>query len=356
VGTNPRGVAVADLNGDGRPDLVVTNFKSNTVSVLLGNGDGTFAAAHNFAVGDEPSKGAVLADLNGDGRPDLAVANFGSNTVSVLLGNGDGTFAAAQNFATGTQPNGVVAADLNGDGRLDLATSNFGSNSVSVLLGNRNAAKHFQITAPASVTAGTPFTITVTALTAGNGRDCLYTGTVKFTSSDSNAVLPGNYSFTKLDGGSHTFTVTLNSPGARTLTATDTAHSGTNGTAFITVNATPGAPPTPNSGSGRAATTAASGTGGTISPEDAVAVLAAAPGLSTASSPHALTAPTTNSAPLPMAARGPGALVVQDPARELPTTGAVLAPSVEKRPAEGSLGLAALEAYFAAVGPWGEGA
>src|SRR2546427_3865796 len=84
VGTHPQSVAVGDFNGDGRPDLAVANSGSNTVSVLLGIGDGTFQPARTFAAGSSPFSVAV-GDLNGDWRPDLAVANYGSNTGSVLL-------------------------------------------------------------------------------------------------------------------------------------------------------------------------------------------------------------------------------------------------------------------------------
>ena len=94
-------MAVGDVNGDGKPDIVVANDDSNTVSVLLGNGNGTFQAQQTFATGTDPSSVAV-GDVNGDGKPDLVVANDGSNTVSVLLGNGNGTFQAQQTFATGT--------------------------------------------------------------------------------------------------------------------------------------------------------------------------------------------------------------------------------------------------------------
>jgi hypothetical protein len=136
VGSYPSFVAVADVNGDGKPDLVVANQSSNTVSVLLGNGDGTFQAQKTFAVGSYPSFVAV-GDVNGDGKPDLAVANAGdsSNVVSVLLGNGDGTFQAQKTFTAGVQPYSVALADLNGDNKLDLVTTNY-SNNVSVLLGN----------------------------------------------------------------------------------------------------------------------------------------------------------------------------------------------------------------------------
>ena len=135
VGTNPRSVAVGDFNGDGRPDLAVANGNSNAVSVLLGNGDGTFQPALSFDAGNHPSSVAV-GDFNGDGRPDLAVSNFTSKNVSVLLGNGDGTFQSARTFGAGSYPHSVAVGDFNGDGRLDLAAANANSNDVSVLLNN----------------------------------------------------------------------------------------------------------------------------------------------------------------------------------------------------------------------------
>src|SRR3989442_222466 len=98
--TNPQSLAVGDLNGDGRPDLAVANPMDNTVSVLLGNGDGTFQAAPTYDIACCRARSVAVGDFNGDGRPDLAVASGGG--VSVLLGNGDGTFQAAQRF--GAQP------------------------------------------------------------------------------------------------------------------------------------------------------------------------------------------------------------------------------------------------------------
>ena len=100
-----------------------TQRLQHNVSVLLGNGDGTFGAATNFAAGRRPASVAI-GDLNGDGKLDLAVANSDSNNVSVLLGNGNGTFGAATNFAAGSEPRSVAIGDLNGDGKLDLAVAN----------------------------------------------------------------------------------------------------------------------------------------------------------------------------------------------------------------------------------------
>jgi hypothetical protein len=138
-------VAVADVNGDAKPDVVTANLFSNNVSILLGTGSGSFGAANNFAVGNSPDSVAI-ADLNGDGKPDLAVANGGSPYVSVLLNTTPPnattpTFGAATNSAVGAPRNDSVAiADFNGDGKLDLVTANqvIGNNSlgVSVLLGD----------------------------------------------------------------------------------------------------------------------------------------------------------------------------------------------------------------------------
>jgi hypothetical protein len=136
VGRTPAIVTVADLNHDGIPDLVTANADSGDVSVLLGRGDGTFAAERRFAVGVGASPTSVaVADLNGDGIPDLVTANADSNDVSVLLGRGGGTFAPQQRFAVGRTPQSVIVADLNGDGLPDLVNSNVFSDDVSVLLG-----------------------------------------------------------------------------------------------------------------------------------------------------------------------------------------------------------------------------
>jgi hypothetical protein len=135
TGEGSQAVAVGDFNGDGSPDVAVANQASNNVSVLLGNGDGTFSEPPSYPVGRDPTA-AVLGDFNGDGIPDLAVTNSSDNTVSVLLGNGDGTFQPAHTFAVGSYPIDLAVGDFDGDGTLDIVTANKGSNNVSVLLGN----------------------------------------------------------------------------------------------------------------------------------------------------------------------------------------------------------------------------
>jgi hypothetical protein len=130
-------VAVADMNGDGKPDLLVANDSS--VAVLLGNGDGTFQSAVNHSSGGDTPSFVAVADVNGDRKADLLVTNLSSDTVGVLLGNGDGTFQPAVTYSTGgSLPEAVAVADVNGDGKADLLVVNyyFMSPNVAVLLGN----------------------------------------------------------------------------------------------------------------------------------------------------------------------------------------------------------------------------
>lgn len=134
AGEDPASVAAADLDGDGSVDLIVANNDDDNVSVLLGNGDGTFDLQVAYAVGDNPSSVAV-GDFNGDGDADIAVSNFRGDNVSVLLGAGDGGFAPAVNYLTGDGAIWVAIADLNGDGDLDLAVANSNVDEVSILLG-----------------------------------------------------------------------------------------------------------------------------------------------------------------------------------------------------------------------------
>ncbi|WP_336490494.1 Ig-like domain-containing protein [Methylobacterium nigriterrae] len=170
TGPTPYSVAAADLNSDGKLDLVTANSGSDTISVLLGNGNGTFQAPQDVSVGTNPAS-VVALDLNGDGKIDLVATNGVDNRVSVLLGNGNGTFQTAQFFSVGAAPWTVGAADLNGDGKLDLFTANYNVNSVSVLLGNGNGT--FQ--AAQSIPTGAGPYAAIAADLNGDGRIDLVT-------------------------------------------------------------------------------------------------------------------------------------------------------------------------------------
>ena len=130
--SNAAYVATGDFNRDGKLDLAVNSGTGNAVSVLLGNGDGTFQPPSQYPV--DPGY-LIVADLNRDGKLDLTVAS-NSGRVFVLLGDGDGTFHTGGSYATGGWSAAMSAADFNGDGILDLVASNYWSSTVSLLLGN----------------------------------------------------------------------------------------------------------------------------------------------------------------------------------------------------------------------------
>jgi len=151
-------LAVADLNKDGKLDVVTANNGSNSVGVLLGRGDGTFEPATNFPAGNTPF-GVAIGDFNADGKLDVATADRGGNTVSVLLGSGNGAFGLPAHYPVGSLPRSVATGDFNLDGRLDLVVANDGTNTVSVLVGNGDgtfaAAVNFKVgRMPLSVAVG----------------------------------------------------------------------------------------------------------------------------------------------------------------------------------------------------------
>ncbi len=143
LGGTPISIAMADFNGDGILDLALANFGSSNANILLGNGDGTFTQAPNspIAVGSFPWS-VVAGDFNGDGISDLAIVNSqytsgGPGTVSILLGNGNGTFAAASGspVTVGSDPVAASVGDFNADGKADLSIANNSDDSVTILLG-----------------------------------------------------------------------------------------------------------------------------------------------------------------------------------------------------------------------------
>jgi len=141
-GSIPGSVQVGDFNGDGILDLAAlmnTGGNFNSLTVLLGNGDGTFSSAAASTNLQDSNGQMAVSDFNDDSILDVATANRNSNSVSILLGNGDGTFSpVVVSPATGSNPFDLVTGDVNGDGKLDLVVSNGGGSTLTVLLGNGN--------------------------------------------------------------------------------------------------------------------------------------------------------------------------------------------------------------------------
>lgn len=136
VNGNALSVATSDFNGDGKLDLAVATNTPDNIAVLMGDGTGNFAAAVFFTAGNRPNQ-IIVADFNNDGRDDLATANYGDDLtdgfVSVLFGNGKGSFSVASNFPVRKNPYAVAAGDFDKNGRLDLVVTNLRSDNVSVL-------------------------------------------------------------------------------------------------------------------------------------------------------------------------------------------------------------------------------
>ena len=236
-GSDGESVAVADVNGDGKLDLLVANFCGNascslpgTLGVMLGNGDGTFQSVISYSLGGPALISIAATDVNGDGKLDLVVttSNTNPNNLMVLLGNGDGTFQAPVFYGTGgVGAFGIAIADVNGDGRPDVMVTNMCFNStncshgsVGVLL--NNTGPHSPTTTslvsnvnPAAVNQQVIYTATVTNQSGGP-----LTGTVVFKHGTSATTV-------KLVGGQAVYRVTYSGPGTHPITATysgDTAN------------------------------------------------------------------------------------------------------------------------------------
>jgi hypothetical protein len=211
TGNRPVSVSIGDINGDGKPDLATANFNSNTASILLnttatGAATPTFAPQATFPTGTGPNS-VSIGDINGDGKPDLAVANYFSNTTSILLnttatGAATPTFSPNVDFPTGNGPLSVSIGDINGDGKPDLALPNFGDNTASILLSTTPKVTAVTATTPdGSYGVGSTIAITVTFDAAvnvtGTPRLQLQTGTTNefatYTSGTGGTALTFNY-------------------------------------------------------------------------------------------------------------------------------------------------------------------
>jgi hypothetical protein len=212
------------VNGDGHLDIITGNFGGDSVSVLLGNGNGTFQTQATFETNRPYS--VTLGDVNGDGRLDITTASYSSDTARVLLGNGNGTFQTQAIFAAGDGPLAAALGDLNGDGRLDIATANFNAGSTSVLL---NSIAFTGQTAAVVNAANTPTFGTPTATDDGF--------TVQISNYDANFTYGGTATAGGTVAISNTGLVTVSGVAANTsstATITTTQAGYANGSAQVT--------------------------------------------------------------------------------------------------------------------------
>ncbi|CAF1511910.1 unnamed protein product [Adineta steineri] len=137
----PSGVAVADVNNDKKPDIIVTNQNMSTIGIFLNLGHGEFSSQQPYQIPD--GFGVMcpqVVDVNGDTHPDIIVANSGGASVGIFFNSGNGTFISWTTFSTGidSQPNSVFVADVNGDNKPDLIVGNLKTSNVGVLLNAGN--------------------------------------------------------------------------------------------------------------------------------------------------------------------------------------------------------------------------
>ncbi len=229
--SNPSSIVLADLTGNGNLDIITGSGVDNYLSVLAGNGDGTFQYANSstyFTTQPAGSDKIVVADFNGDGKPDLAFNTSTGPWVSIMIGNGDRTFQIptygngylTTTYVAGSLPYGMVTADLNGDGIPDLATANILDNTVTVMLGNGDGT--FQ--APHFFADGSTSSQTALTFPAGNGPNSIQAANFSGNGIPSLAVVDENGNSVSTLAGTLSTTATATLTGVSPMGAGSTTH------------------------------------------------------------------------------------------------------------------------------------
>ncbi|WP_295673187.1 cadherin-like beta sandwich domain-containing protein [uncultured Mucilaginibacter sp.] len=218
AGTSPFSVAIADIDGDGKPDLAIVNFKDNTVSVLRNTGSPggcSFAAKVDLAAGGYPAEFVAIGDIDGDGKPDLVVANTGAGTVSVLRNTsnpGSVSFAAKVDFPAGNQPISVAIGDIDGDGKPELVIAIAGGTNIVSVLRNTGSPGIVSFAAGVNLSAGTgPYSVAIGDIDRDGKPDLAFVNLLDNTVSVlRNTSSPGSISFAaKTDLATGTYPISV---------------------------------------------------------------------------------------------------------------------------------------------------
>lgn len=175
TGFYPNAVATADVNGDDKPDIIVSNYNSENVGVLLNDGTGSFNDQVTYSTGSNSGPHSVTtADVNDDNKPDIIVANSGGNNVGVFLNDGTGTFNDQATYPTdsGSNPNSVAIADVNGDNKPDIIVANSGESNIGVLLNNGAGTFNDQVKYSTGFRSGSHY-VTVADVNGDNKPDII---------------------------------------------------------------------------------------------------------------------------------------------------------------------------------------